>query len=625
MPQWITDLFGASLAPIVWVAFVAAMVCILAMVVILFAKRALSGGVGIGPRGRAPRLQVVDVARVDEKRRLVLLRRDDVEHLVLVGGQTDIVVEAAIMRHAAASRPARPEDGRLDIPAAATGAGRRPVPSEDPGRLDHPALAAVDPAPSRRQASEEGWPGKTDTSHPAPADRREPAPQPRVEPASATTRTAPRAAAPSSAAQSALPTREDTADRRRPAAPAASPREPRALAVEIPDDIAAVETRAPVSAPAVAAPLRASDPPLLNPSTMAYSRATPTLPSRQDPALSDLATQSRPAAAEERIEPRLDTPMPAVSDDAPPRAEANGQSAPAADRAGVFAETRERPQETRAAATVSPQPAGAERESVAAEARPLSVRSFASAIQARRSTRSEGSAATARSSASPSGPASPAAETSQGAAGSRAAAPGVDRSIEEFLSAELTAGLQDDFTREEPGAEAPPTAAAPAAARVAPVPPRTAQAERQPTAPQPKPLPAQAGAASGTGSKVAGAGQAAQAAPSAPSKQAPASQERGAAAPGVSARPTAAPQSSKPAPAEKSGGAGQAGQAGQTAAPVPRVETARPAANAPLEAEAASQVRRPVRPSQEIDLEEEMKRLLGELDLESPAKQTKKA
>lgn len=51
------------------------------------------GGAG-GGRARQQRLAVVDAAQVDTKRRLVLVRRDNVEHLILIGGPSDVVVEA---------------------------------------------------------------------------------------------------------------------------------------------------------------------------------------------------------------------------------------------------------------------------------------------------------------------------------------------------------------------------------------------------------------------------------------------------------------------------------------------------------------------------------------------------
>ena len=49
-------------------------------------------------RSRMPRLAVIDAAAVDGRRRLVLVRRDNIEHLLMIGGPTDIVVEPNIVR-----------------------------------------------------------------------------------------------------------------------------------------------------------------------------------------------------------------------------------------------------------------------------------------------------------------------------------------------------------------------------------------------------------------------------------------------------------------------------------------------------------------------------------------------
>src|SRR5581483_1500831 len=59
-------------------------------------------------RGRQPRLAVIDAASVDGRRRLVLIRRDNVEHLMMIGGPTDVVVEANIVRAAAPARESQP-------------------------------------------------------------------------------------------------------------------------------------------------------------------------------------------------------------------------------------------------------------------------------------------------------------------------------------------------------------------------------------------------------------------------------------------------------------------------------------------------------------------------------------
>lgn len=42
------------------------------------------------------RLEVVDQANVDGRRRLVLIRRDKVEHLIMTGGPVDVVIETNI-------------------------------------------------------------------------------------------------------------------------------------------------------------------------------------------------------------------------------------------------------------------------------------------------------------------------------------------------------------------------------------------------------------------------------------------------------------------------------------------------------------------------------------------------
>ena len=62
---------------------------------------------GSATRGRQPRLAVIDAATVDGRRRLVLIRRDNVEHLLMIGGPTDVVVEPNIVRATGAREPAR--------------------------------------------------------------------------------------------------------------------------------------------------------------------------------------------------------------------------------------------------------------------------------------------------------------------------------------------------------------------------------------------------------------------------------------------------------------------------------------------------------------------------------------
>ncbi len=78
-------------------AFVAvlALIGVAAWLVRRFASNRLGANTN---RGRMPRLAVIDAAAVDGRRRLVLVRRDNIEHLLMIGGPTDIVVEPNIVR-----------------------------------------------------------------------------------------------------------------------------------------------------------------------------------------------------------------------------------------------------------------------------------------------------------------------------------------------------------------------------------------------------------------------------------------------------------------------------------------------------------------------------------------------
>src|ERR1044071_1842301 len=49
---------------------------------------------------RQPRRAGVDAAAVDGRRKLVIIRRDNVEHLLMIGGPSDVVVETNIVRAA---------------------------------------------------------------------------------------------------------------------------------------------------------------------------------------------------------------------------------------------------------------------------------------------------------------------------------------------------------------------------------------------------------------------------------------------------------------------------------------------------------------------------------------------
>jgi flagellar protein FliO/FliZ len=105
------------------VTFFFAFVAVLALIGVAawLVRRFASNRLGANPnRGRMPRLAVIDAAAVDGRRRLVLVRRDNIEHLLMIGGPTDIVVEANIVR-------ATPQREQLPMPARPGGAEAPPA------------------------------------------------------------------------------------------------------------------------------------------------------------------------------------------------------------------------------------------------------------------------------------------------------------------------------------------------------------------------------------------------------------------------------------------------------------------------------------------------------------------
>ncbi len=137
-------------------------------------------------RGRQPRLAVIDAAAVDGRRRLILIRRDNVEHLLMIGGPSDVVVEANIVRAAAPARDAagpRPEA----LPRAAThNEGNmwplQPEPAPAP-RAARPQPATMEePPPWHHEPEPPPLPPRRAEARPEPRPEMRPEPRPEVRP-----------------------------------------------------------------------------------------------------------------------------------------------------------------------------------------------------------------------------------------------------------------------------------------------------------------------------------------------------------------------------------------------------------------------------------------------------------
>ena len=240
-----------------------------------------------GGRGRQPRLAVIDSAAVDGRRKLVIIRRDNVEHLLMIGGPTDVVVETNIVRSGAAAvreAPAVRINGGETLLRAMPLSDMTTLPLQPEPAVPTPAAAPI--ARTRPADDAAQWPMQAETSAtPTPLVR---------------------------AQRSADP----LAGQARPSEPAAAPRPATA-------PIAPVRPAAPKPAPVV---------------TQADSQAA----AASDQNLANMAHQleaalRRPAAAAKpaepkRIEPKLTTPAqePAPRAEPKPAGSAMASAAPAA-------------------------------------------------------------------------------------------------------------------------------------------------------------------------------------------------------------------------------------------------------------------------------------------------------
>ncbi|MDH3919588.1 MAG: flagellar biosynthetic protein FliO [Rhodospirillales bacterium] len=104
----------------VYFKFVLALVFVLGLIGALAwaARRFGLGGKLTHNTGRARRLAVVEVMPLDARRKLVLLRRDAAEHLVLLGAGPDLLVESGI---AAPETPGPGEAPTEERPGGRTG------------------------------------------------------------------------------------------------------------------------------------------------------------------------------------------------------------------------------------------------------------------------------------------------------------------------------------------------------------------------------------------------------------------------------------------------------------------------------------------------------------------------
>ncbi len=164
-------------------------IALVAILILFFLYRLITRPrLASGRRSRHARLAITDAASVDDRRKLVLVRRDDVEHLIMIGGTTDMVIESDIRRTEISNQKPAPVQPQVQVQAAPA---RAPVPAPAPAPAPRRRpVAAPAPTPAARPVAQPAAPVANRVAAPPP---RKPAPP--VQP-TATTGAAPVVATP---------------------------------------------------------------------------------------------------------------------------------------------------------------------------------------------------------------------------------------------------------------------------------------------------------------------------------------------------------------------------------------------------------------------------------------------
>ncbi|TWH33668.1 flagellar biosynthesis protein FliO [Aminobacter sp. J15] len=203
MQAWLESVAPGYGSALLWT--LAALIGLLILLIAIRIVRGLTFGTFVaGGRNRKTRLAVMDATAVDSNRRLVLVRRDDVEHLLLIGGPTDVVVEQNIRmvppsrrpvpaddhaeHHTPAAAPAQPVQAPVSAPMAAPAAARpapRVVAPVSPAAPAYqptatPAGPTVPMPPVTPRPATVAPTVSSLTSRPAPSTAPAPAPAPTV-------------------------------------------------------------------------------------------------------------------------------------------------------------------------------------------------------------------------------------------------------------------------------------------------------------------------------------------------------------------------------------------------------------------------------------------------------------
>lgn len=139
--DFLSQLFGLPSNTVLTMVFALALVLVMIVAGVWLLKLFFRASGNIG-RGRNRRLMLVDAMNIDQKRQLLIVRRDNVEHVILTGGPQDVVVETGIP----VEKPVAPVRRPVPVPGAGPKAAPQPVRPATTVIEDIPVVAAPDSA-----------------------------------------------------------------------------------------------------------------------------------------------------------------------------------------------------------------------------------------------------------------------------------------------------------------------------------------------------------------------------------------------------------------------------------------------------------------------------------------------
>lgn len=143
MMQYIENLVGIENAPMASYIAMAVTALIVILILWLIIRLIRRPRFASSRRNKQARLAITDAATVDSKRRLVLLRRDDVEHLIMIGGPTDIIIETDIRRQKQAVAAAPVETAVPAARAPAKPVAAKPIAEAKPAPVAPPKPSTI--------------------------------------------------------------------------------------------------------------------------------------------------------------------------------------------------------------------------------------------------------------------------------------------------------------------------------------------------------------------------------------------------------------------------------------------------------------------------------------------------